>query len=196
MAAVLPTLSARPNPQLWYTSSAGMPSSSVLARVRQRGHSGDDPQLAYFEWSAPDDADLDDVEAWAQANPALGIRVDLDAVRAERAAMSDEQFARERLGCGPTTAKATALDPDLWPTLIAPAPPSGVPTFALYVAPDHSTATIAGGLVRRPRVRGCSSPRMRRVSTGLRPRCASFWPSTAAGCWSSRPVRRRSCCRS
>lgn len=40
MRALLPTLSARPNPQLWYTSSAGGPLSVQLARVRKRGISG------------------------------------------------------------------------------------------------------------------------------------------------------------
>jgi phage terminase large subunit-like protein len=72
MAALLPTLSARPNPQVWYTGSAGLESSEQLRRVRARGMAGDSPSLAYFEWSAPEDADLDDLEAQALANPALG----------------------------------------------------------------------------------------------------------------------------
>ena len=37
MAALLPTLSARPNPQIWYTSTAGLPTSVQLGRVRERG---------------------------------------------------------------------------------------------------------------------------------------------------------------
>jgi hypothetical protein len=145
MAAVLPTLSARPNPQLWYTSSAGMPSSSVLTRVRQRGKSGTDEQLAFFEWSAADDADLDDPLAWAQANPALGIRIDLESVAGERAAMPQEQFARERLGLwADVQARKTAVDPAVWTSLIGPTPPQGRDVaFALDVAPDHSTATVA-----------------------------------------------------
>ena len=40
MAAVLPTLSARPNPQVWYTSSAGMTTSEQLSRIRARGTQG------------------------------------------------------------------------------------------------------------------------------------------------------------
>lgn len=144
MAAVLPTLSARPNPQVWYTSSAGMLTSDVLARVRSRGRSGTDAQLAYFEWSADDDADLDDVGAWAQANPALGIRIPLDAVRGERAAMSDEQFARERLGMWAEVTSTTVLDSEVWRALTdeesAPVDPVA---FAVDVAPDRSSASIA-----------------------------------------------------
>jgi phage terminase large subunit-like protein len=145
MAAVLPTMSARPNPQVWYTSSAGMVGSEQLARLRERGSKGDDPRLAYFEWSAPDDADLDDRQAWRQANPALGIRIRESFVESERLALPDEQFARERLGIWPTAAKRdAAIDPGLWKTLISPAPPWGQAiTFSLDVAPDHSSATIA-----------------------------------------------------
>ena len=39
MAALLPTLSARPDPQVWYTSTAGEPTSVQLGRVRDRGMS-------------------------------------------------------------------------------------------------------------------------------------------------------------
>jgi phage terminase large subunit-like protein len=144
MAAVLPTLAARPNPQIWYTSSAGMPSSEVLTRLRTRGLAGGDPQLAYFEWSAADGADLDDVEAWAQANPALGVRVSLEAIQAERAALSDEQFGRERLGLWADKQQAPAIDPDLWSSYADPGAERGSrQTFGLAVAPDRSWSAIA-----------------------------------------------------
>jgi hypothetical protein len=38
VASLLPTLSARPNPQIWYTGSAGNLESQQLGRVRKRGH--------------------------------------------------------------------------------------------------------------------------------------------------------------
>lgn len=144
MAAVLPTLSARPNPQLWYTSSAGMPSSSVLERVRRRGHTGTDRQLAYFEWCAPVGADLDDREAWAQANPALGIRIDLDSVEGERAAMPPEQFGRERLGLWADTSSSGAWSSEVWASLADPQAERGSnPSFAVASAPDASWSAVA-----------------------------------------------------
>src|SRR6185312_11020433 len=101
MAALLPTLSARPNPQVWYTSTAGEPTSVQLGRVRERGIAGSDSSLAFFEWSVdPDDYDPTDPRCWAQANPGLGIRISPEYVLAERAALSPEAFARERLGVG------------------------------------------------------------------------------------------------
>lgn len=54
--------------------------------------------LAYFEWSADPDASLDDPDAWAAANPALGHRLSGDFIEIERSAMTDEEFAIERLG--------------------------------------------------------------------------------------------------
>ena len=89
--ALLPTLSARPNPQVWYTGSAVDQTihedGRVFARVRERGLKGDDPSLAYFEWSVdssnPDDvpaAILASPDAIAQANPGLGIRITLEYV--------------------------------------------------------------------------------------------------------------------
>jgi hypothetical protein len=103
MSALLPTLSARPNPQLWYTSSAGTEMSVQLGRVRRRGVKGTDPGLAFFEWSVPDDTDPEayaDPDLWAAANPALGIRISVEHIARERAAMSAAAFGQERLGVG------------------------------------------------------------------------------------------------
>jgi phage terminase large subunit-like protein len=101
MAALLPTLSARPNPQIWYTSTAGVPTSTQLGRTRARGLTGTDSSLAFMEWSVdPAAYDPADPRCWAQANPGLGIRITPDYVERERAALGAEEFARERLGVG------------------------------------------------------------------------------------------------
>jgi hypothetical protein len=99
LAALMPTMSARPNPQLWYTSSAPLPTaeSAVLRRFCRRGRKGAS-RLAYIEYAAAANADLDDQAAWAEANPAFGRRIFAEFIETERAAMSDEDFARERLG--------------------------------------------------------------------------------------------------
>lgn len=101
--ALLPTMSARPNPQLVYTSSAGMQTSTQLWNVRKRGLAGA-PGLAYFDYGAADDADLDDREVWRQTNPAYDIRISEEFIERERAAMSPDGFARERLGIWPKMA--------------------------------------------------------------------------------------------
>lgn len=101
MGAMLPTLTAVPDPQILYLSSAGKITSNVLRGVRNRGRAGGDPRLAYAEWCAEkkpcyrmfegrwiQDLDckharpgepgwhegcaLDDEDLWAQANTLLG----------------------------------------------------------------------------------------------------------------------------
>lgn len=108
MGAVMPTMSARPNPQIVYASSAGWEISEQLGRLRRRAaaaiDAGDpDPSLCFLEWSAPDDTErvrgvLDDPRLWALANPALGIRIGREFIAAELRTMSAVEFARERLG--------------------------------------------------------------------------------------------------
>jgi hypothetical protein len=98
IGALLPSLSARKNSQLWYTSSAPHEDSSVLHRVRRRALAGDDPRLFYVEWGNGPDVDPLDRDAWARANPAMGIRITADDIAAEQRSMSPQMFARERLG--------------------------------------------------------------------------------------------------
>ncbi len=98
LAALFPTLSARPNPQIWYTSSAPLQAekSDVLRAFCKRGREGSSG-LCYIEYSADLAADQADPDVWAYANPALGIRISEEFVRLERDALGAE-FARERLG--------------------------------------------------------------------------------------------------
>jgi hypothetical protein len=155
--ALLPTLSARPNPQVWYTGSAvdqrihehGL----VLARIRRRGLDGDDPRLAYFEWSAdrgsPDDVTEDvasDPNVWAAANPGLGIRISTDHVATERRSMDPRTFAVERLGAGDwpnDLDNEDGIDPETWAALTDEASVALDPVwFAFDVRPDRSSSAV------------------------------------------------------
>jgi phage terminase large subunit-like protein len=113
MGALLPTLSARPDPHVRYGSSPGIVESDVLRSLRDRGRAGNDPSLSYVEYSSEREdcstsfcrheldaigCQLDDEEKWAQANPALGRRISVEYVRQERRALPIAEFMRERLG--------------------------------------------------------------------------------------------------
>lgn len=67
--AAMPTLTMTKG-QMIYLSNAGSDASMVLNAVRARH--GDDPDLAYLEWSADPERRADDPVGWAQANPAMG----------------------------------------------------------------------------------------------------------------------------
>lgn len=101
--ALLPTMSAVANPQTVYASTPPLDSATgePLFSLRKRGETGTDPGLAWFDWGAPADVDPDDQDEWARSNPALGIRVRIEAVAQERRSMSVDGFLRERLGVWP-----------------------------------------------------------------------------------------------
>lgn len=147
MAAMLPTMAAKSldgNPQIWYTSSAGMPASEVLEGVRNRAITGDAYRLAYFEWSAPDDADPDDVESIRIANPGLGKRMSLEHVMSEREAMGDEEFKRERLGIWAKVGGETVFAPGVWEQLAdEESSPGQLLVFSVDVSPNRDSASIA-----------------------------------------------------
>ena len=120
LEAVLPTMSARNNSQssLFGTPPTHLGDGEVLTRLRAQALSGRSERLTWLEWSAEPGCDLDDRQQWAQANPALGGRISIEAVMAERAALSDEGFRRERLGVFDVDQREHVFGgADVWPSL-------------------------------------------------------------------------------
>jgi hypothetical protein len=161
IGALVPTMAARSitgNPQLWYTGSAvdqqEQEHGIVFARVRHRGINAA-PRVAWFEWSVEgDDPDQvpeevrTDPEAWAQANPGMGIRISEEHISNECAgALGPREFAVERLGVGDWPRidgqAATGIAPETWKALIDPSSKRAGPVwFAFDVRPDRSKAAI------------------------------------------------------
>lgn len=196
MGAIMPTMSARQNPQIVYASSAGWEISQQLGSLRRRALAvvcarlrddglaaqeianrigllpeevgkllgkapGGDPSLCFLEWSAPDSTPrnkvaMADPALWAQANPALGIRITEEFVAAELRTMGAVEFARERLGVSDYPPDEddeggwTVIGQDDWRALAIPAdgaPRPGTeglarPAFSVDVRPDRSAAAI------------------------------------------------------
>lgn len=163
--ALMPTMSARPNPQLLYGGSApdkDLAPCDQIARVRRRALKGGDPSLAYFEWSADlctagcgggcgehDNPASPDV--WARTNPGMGYRVSLEHIAREHASMSGRGFARERLSVGnwPTEHgdQWTVITEPVWRSLADPGSQAGERVaFAVEVTPGgtHAAIGVAG----------------------------------------------------
>lgn len=70
-----PAMATRPQPQLWVVSTAGTAASVYLrnkvAAGRRLIQAGQPSRTAYFEWSAPNDADPMDPVTWRACMPAL-----------------------------------------------------------------------------------------------------------------------------
>lgn len=120
-SAATPALNARPFGQIIAISNAGDDGSVVLNSLREAALAGTDPRLGILEWSAPEGADIMDPAGWAQANPNLGRRLDVDTVRgwALRAHESGgEQAAsfRTEVLCQRVRALDGVVDPGKWST--------------------------------------------------------------------------------
>lgn len=147
LGALLPTLSATSmegDPQIWYLGSAPDEFATVWQRRRKAGRGGGTPTSAYFEFSADPDSDLDDRDAWAQANPALNIHISEEYIQSvERDGMSNEEFARERLSISPEIVDENDLLLEHWPGVCGvTVKPRQVAWFGLDCTPERSHGSI------------------------------------------------------
>lgn len=168
LAALLPTMSAQPNPQLNQFSTVPDPETmpepheAVLPGVHQRAInavvSGRAGRLAYHDWSVrPDEIPEGDpmtdplvadryIELAYETNPALGIRISEEYVRSELDALGPAKFATERLGLWPDSSGAQWLVIPRSDWLAASAPDAPHPSplaFAVTLSTDRRWATIA-----------------------------------------------------
>lgn len=118
--AVLPTMSARPNPQLWLGSSPPLDETLGEAMFRARRNMG--PRSMFIDFGMPFTLDeigpcatpgcshqygkvagciLDDPEVWGRVNPSYPRLITREAIERERESMDPVGFARERLGAWP-----------------------------------------------------------------------------------------------
>ena len=85
----------------------------VLNAARDRGRDGD-PTLAYFEYSPPDDADADDPDTWAWANPAIGVTTTPEFLGDQLATLPRNEFENEHLARWVDVALEYAVAPEAW----------------------------------------------------------------------------------
>lgn len=162
VAASLPSLSARPNPQVFYAGSSGFATSTQMAKVRRRGVAKRSKRLFFAEWSAevcdeycePLCRKHDDPwaeETFAATNPSYGIRISKRFFENEMEAFegNTEEWCREHLGVGtyPAPENGWFTISKKWFDACAdtrPEPERVVrPIFAIDVAPDRSAAAIS-----------------------------------------------------
>jgi phage terminase large subunit-like protein len=120
-----------PRGQLWFASNAGDQSSIVLNDMRRMALAQSEPgNIYYAEWSADPHLDVDDPEAWAQANPSLGHLISPEVIDGRLKTDPRPVFETEALcrwvdvldSPWPPNAWAECADPDL--ELVV-----GAPTF-------------------------------------------------------------------
>jgi len=141
-----PAMVTRRDAQLWIVSTAGTDESTFLReRVddgRARVEAGERADVAYFEWSAPDDMAVDDPATWRMAMPALGALIDEETIRRDMASMDEAEFGRaylNRWAAGGTP----VFDLADWTRCRDDASKAESVAFGLDVSPDRRTASIA-----------------------------------------------------
>jgi phage terminase large subunit-like protein len=149
IGSVLPALSARPNPQAWYMSSAPHYTSEFLHSLLKRAES-DDPGAMYLQaWENDTDTAPDDVDAWRRVNPALGVRIEESFVASEMRTLCGtpegvSEFKRERLGIREGGDGSAGVVPRAkWDELAIPAPTRiDSVAYGLAVAPDAAWSSV------------------------------------------------------
>jgi hypothetical protein len=164
--ALMPTMSAVPNPQLLYGLSApdkDIAPAEHMARVRRRALKGGADRLVWLEWAAElcsDECrpgcdqhdDPADPRVWAKTNPAMGRRIAQDFIAGEHESMGAKGFARERLSVGNWPVDADAqwlvIAEKTWRRLAdVGSSAEGRVAFAIDTTPDGAyTAIVAYGL--------------------------------------------------
>lgn len=125
MAAILPTVSAMDNWQVWFFGTPPRNPDAWAYGLRQDGENAE-PRLAHFDWGA--DLDLTKVEDREKAldlelayacNPALGIRIQIETVIDEQKPSGlGSKYGQERLGVWqPRKDSAGVIDLKIWATL-------------------------------------------------------------------------------
>jgi hypothetical protein len=159
-AAIAATTASMPNGQLWLMSNAGDDDSVVLNQLRAAALAGTDPRICILEYSAPYNEDtgeyceLDDVNGWRHACPALGHLMSPQVLRTALASESPEIFRTERL-CQRVVNLSSAIDRDGWTAGRDAGQLKKSSTIAAVfdVAPDGRHASLVGAAQEAPGVR-------------------------------------------
>jgi hypothetical protein len=147
--AFKPAMITRPMPQQWVVSTAGTEKSVFLkSKVdagRARCEAGVNTGVAYFEWSAPEDADPEDEEVWWECMPALGYTIDIQAIRDDKESMDLADFRRAYLNQWPdaTQDKWRVIKEQMWnDCLDSDSVLTGEVAFGLDCTPEKSYGAI------------------------------------------------------
>lgn len=159
LEAIRSAVSSAPlgDPQVIYT---GTPpdeekgqNGEVWLRVRSKAKK--DKRLTWIEYGAPDGPmpDPEDIDLLYAANPALGLvhangahGLQMDVISDEKADLSPEGYARERLGWwgrGPEKANKGVIDLERWGEMKVKAGAPSVAQITVHTSPDQKWTSIA-----------------------------------------------------
>lgn len=154
--AMKPAMVTRPQPQLWIVSTAGTEDSLYLNEKiddgRMRAAAGATSSVAFFEWSAPEEADIASPDTWRACMPALGLTVPIEAIRSDFESMREPEFRRAYLNQRQDRAASAPWqiisEADWTACADKNSAIADTPTIALDVTPSRSMASLCAAGVR------------------------------------------------
>ena len=147
--AFKPAMATKPDAQLWIVSTAGTPKSHYLnAKVdagRQAVTDGVTSGVAYFEWSADPDADLDDRQTWWTFHPALGHTITEDVIAADKVSMNPMEWRRAYANIRTDADQhIQVLDAERWASCVdVESQPLDPVAVSVDVSPTRASASVA-----------------------------------------------------
>ena len=152
-ASFIPAISASLNPQTIYMGTPPDPTvtGTVFRELREKAIHGKTKTTAWFEFSVEEIGDLSDKARWYQTNPALGRRIQEETIKGEFEQMSEDTFARERLGWWApirVERKEYAIPQDIWDRSASEEPkPEGKTAFGVKFSADGAEVVLCGAVI-------------------------------------------------
>lgn len=135
--------------QTFTCSNAGDAFSSVLNNLREMAMDYPPPEFAWYEYSAPQFAKIDDKKAWQAANPALGYLFDEGAI-AESIATNSVESTRTETLCQWVDSLASPWPVGAWEAIAdkdIKLQKGAYTVFAFDKAPSGRFASLVGGWI-------------------------------------------------
>ncbi|TPF96859.1 terminase [Bifidobacterium sp. UTCIF-39] len=147
---MLPVVNTSPDPLVVFLGNPPKPGdqSEVFEEKRRNALNGVDG-MVYVELAADRDADPDDRDQWAKANPSYPKRTPESAIQRMRNLMAPDSFRREALGIWDESTTRRAINPEQWAqAAIDPGrvDKTGLVGYALDMSPDRSSLAIGGAI--------------------------------------------------
>lgn len=149
VAALVPTMASSSGGDMQFIMLGTPPSphdrGTVFESTRRAALKGENG-ISWCEWGADDIGDIHDWDRIARYNPSLGTRLLRKAVESELSVMSQETFARERLGLWMelSASRDNPITASDWDACLADNPPKdGGLVYAVKFSHDGAVGTLA-----------------------------------------------------
>lgn len=113
---MIPATNRAANPLIFYIGTPPKPSdpSDVFVNLRNEAINGESTDTLYIEFSADEDADPNDRDQWAKANPSYPAHTPAKAMLRMKKNLGHESFMREGLGIWDGSARMGAFPAGAW----------------------------------------------------------------------------------